>query len=1223
MAVRLFINPQKGTREDTSKISYTIENLPLGEYRAKIEDSTHSVVLVEEIYIKDTTYKGSFELNIPEHSSDSVISIFASIYKKIDNEYELYKICPSTYEIYEKEISSLAKNINIYPNFVGPNDICQVKVYNMPSQRLILSINDKRLGVVTNEAGDGSLSIRISDILSSHTESLIKKYPVYVYTGDDNFVSKSFSGEYLNVLPENIKTSVDTLTQIDPRCLDPDFDPASWQPPEYCFTYPLDPEHCPLEPTNPSIGLSIKQKETDDCFNQHINLSDTCRVNAHDSVLLPNGMVLHSYLSVDSSIQDTNQIGYNKNRVFIRKDTSAIKDATIIANRNVNVYPKEATEDIKIIVDYDVWDALQDYLSVTYYVVLYNSRFGYQEFIVNGLEIDPSYGHYVIYLDKGGTTLTIGNYMPCVNAVFYIRENPSIDITNITKLPFVMNVEETEALQIVDLSMSSNIGYVGDKNEGIVYIVVEAVEKGVSQLYLYSFSVTENAGDQEKLDKWVKLTYEFNNTNPNSYVDEASNLNIFWESDRSGISQIYRTVIGPSIFSSVNASMTALADKYAQMNSKEITSFDYTQEHILTPKGDEYDLLPRYPTDFLITDTTWDFSTSGGGAFSQSASGGVLNDVMVSGNPLFDSALGFVTFDYNNVLGIQFSDLHFQISTDIRMDLNQTDELLDGISKSNLSQKDIDEIYKNWKQKFAVEINPELSHAPVYVYENNYFTVGKQDNVFDRFIPLLGTYRKSDNLQIKFIEDNTNVIPFVLGVMLEKSYFKAYNIESLSEFCDKNNMSFADCEGYIADETHTIFTGNAKLVLLMKTDNKLINPESSLKNDEYIILREFPELINITEVHKVDILLHFSKLYYEDVVDIMNTARDDTLTRFMCSIYALIDEKEKCAESFLVDLNNGYNRFDIGMGIPHGGFYAAEKMYPSKMSIYDNIDVDVYFSDIEISSPTYGFNDSIISVPVSIKDELDLFRLDSSGNDVSTSENYFDNGSLSNNMIYEPESIFEAPVTIEGMNKSPYAKLGKCRDINLVWQSNRNRHWDIFYATNIKKTSPFGFDTRITNTTSNSLMPKVDSSASGKRFIVWHDNREGNYGVWGAKSLGGYSCNQQLCKVSSINQYPFMIDSCVTSFNFKGTETGNHHFRAEFYMDSNFSVLFKAISSQDDIGGWQYNGSSFESQCVYDNGNCLGIYIEQDQEAVITYYPKAGDGIFDRVLYVKLIALVS
>lgn len=85
----------------------------------------------------------------------------------------------------------------------------------------------------------------------------------------------------------------------------------------------------------------------------------------------------------------------------------------------------------------------------------------------------------------------------------------------------------------------------------------------------------------------------------------------------------------------------------------------------------------------------------------------------------------------------------------------------------------------------------------------------------------------------------------------------------------------------------------------------------------------------------------------------------------------------------------------------------------------------------------------------------------------------------------------------EGINQSPDLFIDLNDVLHIVWQSNRDNYWEIYYSNSSDDFSPV----RITNYQSKSLKPSIDGGEDGSLYIVWHDDRFGNYEIMMAYNL--------------------------------------------------------------------------------------------------------------------------
>lgn len=1234
------INPQFGSLRDTKNIEFEIDK-SLKDIQ-KIEDNIIYLSNNKRIIIENATHATRVNIkkdkniklnfNIPDHSSHSSISLFVNIEEKQKNDtYELIEIYPIIYHIKEKVKESFPGKLNIYPSFLNINEDCSININSEKNKKYIFSINDKRINVLTNNDGNGSIRFRGGDILDNKNIPVVQKYPIYFYISKDNFTKQNFSGSYLHILPSSIKTTTSDKN-IDPRCLEEDYVPGEWTIPEHCIESPEPPPEPIPEPTNPPNAIPTKTECNDDF---EIPIEDICRISNHDSTLIANGMVLHSYVSVDPDIAENSHPDYNIPRVYIAKDESSI-EVQVITNRNIIIGPKVVTDDFTLYIKDDLWDEMADYASKIYYIVIFNEIFGYQSLRIKGREefFSTSDNNIlkILIADKGTTDVALNGYVFCENATIYENKEPILNDDDVRKIPFVRD-SLGNALPVINCSITSNYQYVEDEKSIKTYLIAEAYINNESQLFLFSFSLNE-IDASTRIDNWKQLTTSGNNKNPKAYMDINNNLNIFWESDRSGQSQIYYGLLGPSTTSRCGTILASMIDKQADVLQNIDRSFYYTEQNILIPApSDEYNLMPLYDTDDLIN-TGWDNNTNNNGTITETTGENYLNNIIINGNPIDDTALAFVSVEQDNFAStsgeFNYSQFNYQINFNLEVKLSQSSSLLTDENISELlNPLNLDIVYNNWKSKFTTIINESMSNTPVYEYNNNTFILGRKDNIYDRFVPMVGSYNKNymSDLKIKFAQNENSVKHFVLGLMFEKSYFKAINIQTREEYDVEHNSN-----DYIEKEEHVLYTGNAKLVILLKTNQETSENVISDDKSDYIIIKEFPQKFNIYNSNNFEIIISYSKLYYEEANTILNKPETESNARFLCNIYLLMNKNIKFSESFLVDLSDKYRKFDLGFGIPSGGMYESDKRFPNKLAVYDNILTTLSFADIKITSPTYIYNnDEIVSVSSTMKSLIEIYHEDIYEQEENLSKFYkdyfnfltFDTTGLNPSVTSGTPTFFQIPITMEGINKSVNASIGLCDDINICWQSNRNKYWNIYYSNFVDNKLPFRIETKITDTESNSIMPAIEINRNGKRLITWQDNRDGNYEIYGARSLSGYNYNKERCKSIMLEKYKPDVTSCIVEIDYTCTENGLYHFSLEFYKDNSLTNLFTTISTQNNIDGWQVGEVSFESLCIYSGETCIGISLTNGQNIMISYIPQRGDIIFDKVLYTKLLGIIE
>jgi hypothetical protein len=179
------------------------------------------------------------------------------------------------------------------------------------------------------------------------------------------------------------------------------------------------------------------------------------------------------------------------------------------------------------------------------------------------------------------------------------------------------------------------------------------------------------------------------------------------------------------------------------------------------------------------------------------------------------------------------------------------------------------------------------------------------------------------------------------------------------------------------------------------------------------------------------------------------------------------------------------------------------------------------------------------------------------------------------------DNFMQVPITLEGVNASPSISLEFSNQIHLVWESNRDKNWNIFYSSSSSdKNIPFRFETQITDTESNSLSPDVSANIEGKRMIVWHDDRSGSFKIYAARALAGADSPREECQNNGILQYVTDEVSQFVTFEFDFIDNcsligGNVHFLIQFYADSSLSQIVSSVSSKQDQVGWRVNGAPF------------------------------------------------
>ena len=1213
--VKLKLYPSSGTIEDARNLKFEISGIDLDSFRVSMENATHGTKIdVKPLQnMGDGQYMGIMDVKIPNHLSPSAISIFAHIEEKQEETYRTVQICPTIFTI-KNEVNNDTDRLFITPSFIGVDDLCSIRMRGDPNSKKIVSVNDKFFRTNINRDGIGSVSFKGSDVISDNNIDSVYQLPIFIYNEEDNFTKKVFSDSYLNILPSSIAMYA---TSIDPRC-DPDNEnyiiSGAWVQPDPCVTNVEPPEDDPPKPTIPPNALPIICREG----MVEISSGSICKLFNMSSTLLNNGMIFHTYISPDINYNDSNDSRFNINKVFIAKQKTTL-DVQVITNKDVVIAPKASGGLFLIYVEFDVWDALSGVSgSGDVYVVLFNNTIGFQRIQIVDRTIDEYTGNYVLVGEMEEDELSISDWLFCVNAVFYhASETPDlyIDILDYNSLPYITDADGNY-LQILNTSVSSNFRYVGNDEESYIYVIAEALRDNNSQLFFTSLTVGKDETINRENTSWIQITSDGNNQNPVTKIGADNNIHVVWESDRADIKQLYYGVIGLSFISSSGTAFSSCIDKYSEFLSKNNYPFDYFSANLLVPidssKYDPSTSIPEYESEDLFPSGVWDIYAKKG-LVSQSSANSFINDLNIVANALTEDAMAFnslqIVEDTEEYDDFPYSQFNYQISFDLIATATQDSYLAVEYEGVVIDNKEIDNLFDEWKGEFESTTDDGVENQTVYAKGNNKFVIGRIDNIFDRIVPMVGSYKYDtsnpsfDFFQIDITNQSNNLKDFTFGLMFEKTKFIATNIVSSSEYVE-NNPSFSS---YIGSEIHTIYTGLVKLLAFIKTEDE----ESDRAN--YIIVREFPEKIDVTSVKTFTIITNYTKIDSDEVTSLLGSYGQTYDNKLLGQVTLLIDDISKFSQSFISTINSDYNNFEIGFGIPYGGYYIADKMSPSKLGVFDNVEVNLSFTKISISSPTFSYNTDIIRMPDKVRDMTRL-RVEETNPSVDIYDSLLYMG-----VEKKEDNFTQIPITFEGINQSPGIDLGTCDDMHVVWQSNRSKYWDIFYSNSVNKLSPFRFNTQITNTKSNSLRPSVSVNRNGSRMAVWHDNRNGNYDILAARAIEGYTCDKDKCSREMADAFDTSIIECNISIEYDAV-VGTYSLSLSFYRDVVLTDLYVTIEMNNETyQRWFIDNTVVTGSLVYDDiGEITGVSFSTEGIVTITYTPDKDDDIFDKVLYVKL-----
>jgi hypothetical protein len=387
--------------------------------------------------------------------------------------------------------------------------------------------------------------------------------------------------------------------------------------------------------------------------------------------------------------------------------------------------------------------------------------------------------------------------------------------------------------------------------------------------------------------------------------------------------------------------------------------------------------VPQWDTQTLFPNGAWSISTGDGGQVSEGETDNYLNSLTISSNPMRQEALASIPLQIvlDNVIsdpsveGFPYDQYNYQISFEMAAEIVQNTNLIsstiyDGIT---VSSKEIDNLVSAWiDSNFDIVVDEGVKNQPVYTQSNNKFVIGKRNNVFDRVVPILGAYENSNpsvDFQIKILKNDNNLKDFTIGLMFEKTHVTATNIENVENYINRGYKR----NTYIPSWTETVYTGRAKFAAFVKTEGA-----SNVRAD-YVMVREFPEVLEVSELASYSIIMNYTSIESEDVANMLGTIGQTYADKFVGSITMLINDTPKFSQSFITTLNDDdYNYFDIGFGVPSGGYYIADKISPSKLGVFDDVSSIIRFSSISITSPSYEYNSEIVTVPTAVRDILEL-----------------------------------------------------------------------------------------------------------------------------------------------------------------------------------------------------------------------------------------------------------
>lgn len=1092
------INPSFGKFDLSNNLSFSLSDIEnINGLRISFENATHnSVVKVDgqdfiNVEPNVNEISGNLDLNIPEYSSQTIISIYATVESRNEEGYKIEGIYSCFYTLKE-EAEASDFELKAAPAFVGPADKSQIQVKGAADESYIVSINDKRFKIKTDSSGIGSFSFDSHSILEDSDLPVMQRFAIYGYSSQDNYVNKKFSGSYIHVLPKKIATLA--------TCSGSDQNEECFEIDEF-FT---QKENLVDEPPRPQFSVKDIAERTS-CSNINLSASNVCRVDDYSMCKLPNGSFLYSYVGHDDSNSDN-----TLNQVFVNYTNGSNSKRTL--PRRAGIIPPDEDNNFYIFVE----EGIYQQVTTSWSIRIYSEDFDNQAFsILEKIEPDENSPFYRLRLDASEFEFEFNSYYLCIP---YVAESstapfvrPPAGSSFPLELPVIEQVlgQNTNQYTILKASVAVNNEFAPVDQLVPAYVVAEARVGKESQLFYYAFwlGVTQSGQSLSvPVDNsgWVQLTYEGENRNPVVRCDKAGTLHVFWEGDRKGLTQIYYGCLGAGARSAFNAALVGALDREAESI---ISDNDYWEKSssILSDVTSPSSLnivkkCEELGTPYLPNNMWLPYETGSGIAMPYDDS--LLS---VSGNTSSDQAIIFTTVDQDEN-GNKFDGTSDQMSFAIDFDLS------DMTPNEVLNDKQIEDLYKDWRSKFIEDRVDELNNQVYYKYKGNKFRISRWQREVDRFFPIIGSY-KNEGLAAKFENceefseddfiahvsgDSKNVNHFMIGLMPEKVRFKADNIQSFQEFCSEHNLSVEDCfDQYVLEEETIISTGRYQLLVIMAGDNRYYG---SPRKAGYNIVKKIGEPFGLDTAKNIHISPHYIKLFEEDVnLWYENIGGiEEHGGRYLMSLAVFIDKKPVFGDSILVNLEDGYRAFDIGVGFPGGSQWYSSERRLGENSTYASEDVELLFENFVIGSPSMDFNVSIANFPEFYRSRI----VNVAGNTVETeSENYTDKYDLINLGLDQQPIIPQVPITGEGHNKAPSISQGGFGSaFGLVWQTNKDRYWNVAYADNLERTLPFRRQVDITKSKSNSLMPSVAISPDGDRMVVWHDNVSGKYQIYAARS---------------------------------------------------------------------------------------------------------------------------
>ncbi|NJL70332.1 MAG: hypothetical protein HC888_01380 [Candidatus Competibacteraceae bacterium] len=1084
--IKFYFPQASGNRDATKNVKFVVEGLRPSSAVLVIENGTYKrEVLRRDIPVGSTKIEGEIDLLVPDNSPQTAITCFVTAFEKRADGTDKPLDMSSAVFVLDGVTPSTDYKVTIYPQYIGPFETASVGIEAHPNKRYALSIGSKRFFVQTDASGKGTYTVQAADIAPNRSVGVVQRLGVDVYNDADNYANPQTAGAYVHVLPARVAKLID----CDP-----------WEPDADCLAPPPSQLSMRSEKPGPEFPAAIAAAGS--CEATDLFTNKVCRVEDCSAALLPNGHFVYSFVGPNSTAGSSAE-------PLVWVGSSATAYARRSLPMRFGVVPPSETEFL-LYVEKEVYDKITS--PTTWEVQIRHADFGFKKFpVVSRHAPDPTIAAYRLKLDLTGFVGGIDSWYLCVPYVLFAETaNAStlgLAAGNVESLPAPTDflgrkVAATKA------SIATCRAALAANEVSYVYVIASCLVDGISQLLLYAFTVKAGSATgsyTKETFEWKQITSIGENKNPRAVCDDAGNLHIFWESDRSGSTQIYYSVLGPQAYSLANAALSSAIDKQADALAKQ-TSWTCVTEKLFAEIQPPQPLdIPQFCEDLspeYLANNLWMRWTTGAGFANISDN----QSIEVSGNPAENSAIAFSQIDRNidgSYLDGRFQQRGFALS----FSLEDMDDL------SPMDEHEVDAAYSVWKSNYIPYRDAASNGRHLYIRNGNKMAVSRTDRYFDRLIPIAGAY-KNQLLGSLFercfteIEREFSVVAsgcnatlrhFMLTLMPEKVRFKATNIQSYAEYCGDGGLASVDCEAdYIAEEEATLYTGRYKLAVLLRSDGRFFGSRSP---SGFTLVREVGEPFSLDQLQRFNICVHYRKMFFEDNAIWSGASVAATHVnepKYVASIAIAMNDTPKFAESFLVDLTDLYRSFDIGIGFPGGGQYITRENLPYQSVVYDDRYVHLSYSDVTFGPPGWSLAGNMVTMPedcrffeaLNVPDTL----TEAFASKFADRYSYLDFG-------IEGNGIPEIPLTFEGINKNVSVALGNfCNDIHIAWQSNRDKHWDIYYASTAQKLIPFRNETRITKTKSNSIMPSLSLDGDGNRLIAWSDNRDGRFQIYAAKA---------------------------------------------------------------------------------------------------------------------------